>query len=227
MSSIYFHVFHNPSLSISPAGGRILKAPERTCWCGWLSWTCSSPTSNTFQRAMSIIRYSSLKWVHTGFVLYDSCWSCSLCEEMSYLDHFILCNKISLYITDILIKYRVFFQLTSNCSVIDITSICVCLLFVFNLHTLNLQSFQKEITLNTERIDRLIVFGESLIQKSSPQDAALIEDELEELYSYCQGVFSRLVRFHQRLSQPVSWSTLMHNLHSSIHNLIFTIFSNK
>uniref|UniRef100_A0A8C6KA66 KASH domain-containing protein n=1 Tax=Nothobranchius furzeri TaxID=105023 RepID=A0A8C6KA66_NOTFU len=65
-----------------------------------------------------------------------------------------------------------------------------------------LNSFQKEITLNTERIDSLIVFGEGLIQKSSPQDAALIEDELEELHSYCQEVFSRLVRFHQRLSQP-------------------------
>lgn len=64
------------------------------------------------------------------------------------------------------------------------------------------QSFQKEITLNTERIDGLIVFGEGLIQRSSPQDAALIEDELEELHSYCQEVFSRLVRFHQRLSQP-------------------------
>ncbi|XP_068433248.1 nesprin-2a [Clinocottus analis] len=65
-----------------------------------------------------------------------------------------------------------------------------------------LNSFQKEITLNTERIDGLIVFGEGLIQKSSLQDAALIEDELEELHSYCQEVFSRLVRFHQRLSQP-------------------------
>ncbi|XP_062267756.1 nesprin-1 isoform X1 [Platichthys flesus] len=65
-----------------------------------------------------------------------------------------------------------------------------------------LNSFQKEITLNTERIDGLIVFGEGLIQKSTPQDAALIEDELEELHTYCQEVFSRLVRFHQRLSQP-------------------------
>ncbi|XP_054871829.1 nesprin-2 isoform X5 [Amphiprion ocellaris] len=65
-----------------------------------------------------------------------------------------------------------------------------------------LNSFQKEITLNTERIDGLIVFGEGLIQRSSPQDAALIEDELEELHSYCQEVFSRLVRFHQRLSHP-------------------------
>lgn len=69
-----------------------------------------------------------------------------------------------------------------------------------------LQSFRKEITLNTERIDGLIVFGEGLIQKSSPQDAVFIEDQLEELHTYCQEVFSRLVRFHQRLSQPmVSW----------------------
>uniref|UniRef100_A0A3P9MGH0 KASH domain-containing protein n=1 Tax=Oryzias latipes TaxID=8090 RepID=A0A3P9MGH0_ORYLA len=66
-----------------------------------------------------------------------------------------------------------------------------------------LNSFQKEITLNTERIDGLIVFGEGLIKKSSPQDAELIEDELEELHSYCQEVFSRLVRFHQRLSRHV------------------------
>ncbi|XP_054618423.1 nesprin-2 isoform X2 [Dunckerocampus dactyliophorus] len=65
-----------------------------------------------------------------------------------------------------------------------------------------LSSFQKEITINTERIDGLIVFGEGLIQRSSPQDAALIEDELEELHSYCQEVFGRLVRFHQHLSQP-------------------------
>ena len=70
---------------------------------------------------------------------------------------------------------------------------------------LNTQGFQKEITLNTERIDGLIVFGEGLIQKSSPMDAAVIEEELEELHAYCQEVFSRLVRFHQRLSTtPVS-----------------------
>ena len=71
------------------------------------------------------------------------------------------------------------------------------------------QSFQKDITLNTERIDGLIVSGEGLIQRSAPLDAALIEDELEELHSYCQEVFSRVVRFHQRLTQPpVSISAL-------------------
>lgn len=53
--------------------------------------------------------------------------------------------------------------------------------------------------LNTNKIDSLIVFGEKLIQKSSPLDAVLIEDELEELHSYCQEVFSRVSRFHHRL----------------------------
>uniref|UniRef100_M3XJB3 Spectrin repeat containing, nuclear envelope 2b n=1 Tax=Latimeria chalumnae TaxID=7897 RepID=M3XJB3_LATCH len=69
-----------------------------------------------------------------------------------------------------------------------------------------LNAFQQEITLNTNKIDQLIVFGEQLIQKSEPMDAVLIEDELEELHSYCQEVFGRVDRFHQRLisKRPVS-----------------------
>ncbi|KPP74989.1 hypothetical protein Z043_105797 [Scleropages formosus] len=63
-----------------------------------------------------------------------------------------------------------------------------------------LDAFQQEITLNTNRIDQLIVFGENLIQKSAPLDAVLIEDELEELHSYCQEVFGRVARFHHRLT---------------------------
>ncbi|KAK9534167.1 hypothetical protein VZT92_009231 [Zoarces viviparus] len=62
-----------------------------------------------------------------------------------------------------------------------------------------LNGFQQEITLNTNKIDALIVFGENLIQKSAPLDAVLIEDELEELHSYCQEVFGRVARFHHRL----------------------------
>ncbi|XP_065694805.1 nesprin-2 isoform X2 [Patagioenas fasciata] len=63
-----------------------------------------------------------------------------------------------------------------------------------------LNGFQQEITLNTNKIDQLIVFGEQLIQKSEPLDATLIEDELEELHRYCQEVFGRVARFHQRLT---------------------------
>ncbi|XP_058423073.1 nesprin-2 isoform X4 [Diceros bicornis minor] len=63
-----------------------------------------------------------------------------------------------------------------------------------------LNGFQQEITLNTNKIDQLIVFGEQLIQKSAPLDAVLIEDEVEELHRYCQEVFGRVSRFHQRLT---------------------------
>ncbi|XP_064278968.1 nesprin-2 isoform X2 [Passer domesticus] len=63
-----------------------------------------------------------------------------------------------------------------------------------------LNGFQQEIMLNTNKIDQLIVFGEQLIQKSEPLDATLIEDELEELHRYCQEVFGRVARFHQRLT---------------------------
>uniref|UniRef100_A0A4W3HWU3 Spectrin repeat containing, nuclear envelope 2b n=1 Tax=Callorhinchus milii TaxID=7868 RepID=A0A4W3HWU3_CALMI len=62
-----------------------------------------------------------------------------------------------------------------------------------------LNAFQQEITLYTNKIDQLIVFGEQLIQKSEPGDAVMIEDELEELHAYCQEVFGRVARFHQRL----------------------------
>ncbi|NXN23177.1 SYNE2 protein, partial [Nycticryphes semicollaris] len=60
--------------------------------------------------------------------------------------------------------------------------------------------FQQEITLNTNKIDQLIVFGEQLIQKSEPLDATVIEGELQELHRYCQEVFGRVARFHQRLT---------------------------
>ena len=61
------------------------------------------------------------------------------------------------------------------------------------------QGFQQDITLNADRIDALILAGEQLIQKSCPPDAALMEDELEELHNYCQEVFRRVERFHHRL----------------------------
>ncbi|XP_044291548.1 nesprin-2 isoform X3 [Varanus komodoensis] len=65
-----------------------------------------------------------------------------------------------------------------------------------------LNGFQQEITLNINKIDQLIEFGEYLIQRSEPSDAVVIEEELEELHKYCQEVFGRVFRFHQRLS---SW----------------------
>ncbi|XP_073465822.1 nesprin-2 isoform X5 [Aquarana catesbeiana] len=63
-----------------------------------------------------------------------------------------------------------------------------------------LAGFKQEITLNTNKIDQLIVFGEQLIQKSEAMDAVIIEDELEEIHRYCQEVFGRVYRFHERLT---------------------------
>ncbi|KAM5129334.1 nesprin-2 [Mantella aurantiaca] len=63
-----------------------------------------------------------------------------------------------------------------------------------------LVGFKQEITLNTNKIDQLIVFGEQLIQKSEAMDAVVIEDELEEIHKYCQEVFGRVYRFHERLT---------------------------
>ncbi|XP_075699878.1 nesprin-2 isoform X2 [Rhinoderma darwinii] len=60
--------------------------------------------------------------------------------------------------------------------------------------------FKQEITLNTNKIDQLIVFGEQLIQKCEAMDAVNIEDELEEIHRYCQEVFGRVYRFHERLT---------------------------
>uniref|UniRef100_A0ABM5FBV7 Nesprin-2 isoform X3 n=1 Tax=Pogona vitticeps TaxID=103695 RepID=A0ABM5FBV7_9SAUR len=65
-----------------------------------------------------------------------------------------------------------------------------------------LNGFQQEIMLNTNKIDHLILFGEHLIQKSEPSDAVIIEEELEELNRYCQEVFGRVSRFYQKLA---SW----------------------
>ncbi|XP_068110339.1 nesprin-2 isoform X3 [Hyperolius riggenbachi] len=63
-----------------------------------------------------------------------------------------------------------------------------------------LKEFKQEITLHTNKIDQLIVFGEQLIQKSEAMDAVVIEDELEEIHRYCQEVFGRVYRFHERLT---------------------------
>lgn len=62
--------------------------------------------------------------------------------------------------------------------------------------------------LNTSKIDHLIASGKYLIQKSEPEDAIILEEELEEFCSYCQEVFGRVARFHQRLT---SWHPVRTN----------------
>lgn len=67
------------------------------------------------------------------------------------------------------------------------------------------QAFQQEISLNTGKIELVFRQGESLIEKSEPLDAAVIEEELEDLQRYCQEVFGRVDRYYKKLTRlPVS-----------------------
>ncbi|ELK26490.1 Nesprin-1 [Myotis davidii] len=62
-----------------------------------------------------------------------------------------------------------------------------------------LKAFQQEISLNHSKIEQIIAQGEQLIEKSEPLDAAIIEEELDELRRYCQEVFGRVERYHKKL----------------------------
>uniref|UniRef100_A0A673K6N5 KASH domain-containing protein n=1 Tax=Sinocyclocheilus rhinocerous TaxID=307959 RepID=A0A673K6N5_9TELE len=62
-----------------------------------------------------------------------------------------------------------------------------------------LRAFQQEITLNTAKIDHIFQQGEALLEKSEPIDAAVMEEELEELQRYCQEVFGRVERYYKKL----------------------------
>ncbi|XP_026643173.1 nesprin-1 isoform X3 [Microtus ochrogaster] len=62
-----------------------------------------------------------------------------------------------------------------------------------------LKAFQQEISLNHNKIEQIIGQGEQLIEKSEPLDAAVIEEELDELRRYCQEVFGRVERYHKKL----------------------------
>ncbi|TWW68818.1 Nesprin-1 Enaptin KASH domain-containing protein 1 [Takifugu flavidus] len=62
-----------------------------------------------------------------------------------------------------------------------------------------LRAFQQEIVLNTAKIELALRQGEGLIEKSEPLDAAVIEEELEELQRYCQEVFGRVDRYYKKL----------------------------
>lgn len=63
----------------------------------------------------------------------------------------------------------------------------------------SLQAFQQEISLNTTKIDNIFQQSEALLEKSEPIDAAVIEEEIEELQRYCQEVFGRVERYYKKL----------------------------
>uniref|UniRef100_A0ABM5ERK6 Nesprin-4 isoform X4 n=1 Tax=Pogona vitticeps TaxID=103695 RepID=A0ABM5ERK6_9SAUR len=62
-----------------------------------------------------------------------------------------------------------------------------------------LQAFQEDVQANAERMDRLLAQGERLIQKSQPEDAELLEEELQDLSGFCQEIFCRVFCFWQQL----------------------------
>lgn len=63
--------------------------------------------------------------------------------------------------------------------------------------------------MNHNKIEQIIAQGEQLIEKSEPLDAAVIEEELDELRRYCQEVFGRVERYHKKLIRlPVCSTSL-------------------
>lgn len=70
------------------------------------------------------------------------------------------------------------------------------------------QAFQQEISLNTGKIELVVRQGDALIDKSEPLDAAVIEEELEDLQRYRQEVFGRVDRYYKKLTRlPVRLKT--------------------
>ncbi|KAI5193934.1 Nesprin-1 [Manis pentadactyla] len=64
-----------------------------------------------------------------------------------------------------------------------------------------LKAFQQEISLNHDKMEQIFAQGEQLIEKSEPLDAAVIEEELDELRRYRQEVFGRVDRYHEKLTR--------------------------
>lgn len=50
-------------------------------------------------------------------------------------------------------------------------------------------------------MEQIFAQGEQLIEKSEPLDAAVIEEELDELRRYRQEVFGRVDRYHEKLTR--------------------------
>ncbi|XP_041950505.1 nesprin-1 [Alosa sapidissima] len=68
-----------------------------------------------------------------------------------------------------------------------------------------LRAFQQEIGLNAGKMEQVFRQGEGLLSRSEPQDAEVIEDELEELRRYYQEVTGRVERYYRRLTRlPLS-----------------------
>lgn len=73
--------------------------------------------------------------------------------------------------------------------------------FTLLVNTCVSQAFQQEISLNMGKMESVFGQGEVLMEKSEPLDAAVIEEELDELQRYCREVFGRVERYYQKLTR--------------------------
>uniref|UniRef100_A0AAY5EIT2 KASH domain-containing protein n=1 Tax=Electrophorus electricus TaxID=8005 RepID=A0AAY5EIT2_ELEEL len=64
-----------------------------------------------------------------------------------------------------------------------------------------LRAFQHEIELNSGKMASVFKQGEALMEKSEPLDAAVIDEELDELQRYCREVFGRVERYYRKLTR--------------------------
>ncbi|EMP27072.1 Nesprin-2 [Chelonia mydas] len=87
---------------------------------------------------------------------------------------------------------------------------------------MELQEFQEAVQSNAERLDWLLVSGERLIQRSEPQDAEILEEELQELSCYCQEVFWRVSRFRRRLVSMRLDPSVSRKPLSAFHYLLYS-----
>ena len=116
-------------------------------------------------------------------------WLTEMDLQLTNIEHFSECD-IQAKIKQLRVSLSPLFQ-----TVAFNKEVCMCVYLL----ALVPQSFQQEISLTTAKIEQIFHQGEILIEKSEPLDAAVIEEELEELQRYCQEVFGRVERYYKKL----------------------------
>lgn len=113
-------------------------------------------------------------------------WLTEMDLQLTNIEHFSECDvqakikQLRVRQTDTMSVHISYLKCKTSINTLISTMLCVS------------QAFQQEIYLNTGKIELVFRQGESLIEKSEPLDAAVIEEELEELQRYCQEVFGRV-----------------------------------
>lgn len=119
-------------------------------------------------------------------------WLTEMDLQLTNIEHFSECD-VQAKIKQLRVRAKLFYLKT----------LFYC--FTLTVYYVSMQAFQQEIYMNTTKIELVFRQGEALIEKSEPLDAAVIEEELEELQRYCQEVFGRVDRYYKKLTRlPVS-----------------------